>query len=66
MILIIGFEKKLSGRLIACGIMLKAAYKILILGRLYGRISYDTDKEFHRMGRLARAMTATKSDMKTP
>ncbi|ELT3494387.1 MULTISPECIES: hypothetical protein [Citrobacter freundii complex] len=66
MLLIIGFEEKLSGRLIACGIMLKAAYKILVLGRFYGRVSYDTDEDLYHMGRAARAMTTTKSDVKTP
>lgn len=66
MLLIIGGDDKLSGRLIACGIMLKAVYKILVRGRFYGKVTYDTDEDLYHMGRAARAMTTIKSDMKTP
>ncbi|WP_370604426.1 hypothetical protein [Citrobacter braakii] len=66
MLLIVGFEEKLSGRLRACGSMLKAAYKILVLGRFYGRVTYGTDEDLYHMGRAASYLTATKSDVKTP
>jgi hypothetical protein len=62
MVLVIIGSDKFLGRIASCAILLKAAYKSLVCGKYYGRVSYDTDDELSIMNRLSRVMTTSRSD----
>lgn len=63
MVLVIIGNEKFLGRISHCGILLKAAYKALICGKYYGRVSYENDDELSIMNRLSRVMTTGNSNV---